>query len=224
MKNECDWTPARCFARTYVLAMKWWQRKLTLPLPLSQPRHVQWTYFWVVWGLFLDSGEVWGAHSEEGCEQFATYFTSKIDHICLELDSRFEMQNQLVHGCSACLLLWDKFQIILPEDVDRIFAVVRPTSCMLNDPCSFWLLKAARSDLIVWWRPINNSSLFSEEFDHFCENNLWTPSNYRSVSNLPFLDKVFESALTVQLQGFLDDTKYLDPLQPSFRPGFRMET
>lgn len=49
-------------------------------------------------------------------------------------------------------------------------------------------------------------------------------SNYRPMSNLPFLDKVPEHAVALQLQAFLYETDYLDLLRSGFRPGLRDET
>uniref|UniRef100_A0A803SUK8 Reverse transcriptase domain-containing protein n=1 Tax=Anolis carolinensis TaxID=28377 RepID=A0A803SUK8_ANOCA len=49
-------------------------------------------------------------------------------------------------------------------------------------------------------------------------------NNYRPISNLPFLGKVLERVVASQLQGFLDDTDFLDPSQSGFRPGHSTET
>lgn len=43
-------------------------------------------------------------------------------------------------------------------------------------------------------------------------------SNYRPVSNLPFLGKVMERAVATQLKAFLEDVNILDPFQSGFCP------
>lgn len=40
------------------------------------------------------------------------------------------------------------------------------------------------------------------------------------ISNFPFLGKVVEKVIAQQLQSFLDEIDYLDPLQSGFRPGY----
>lgn len=46
------------------------------------------------------------------------------------------------------------------------------------------------------------------------------PEYHQAFSNLPLLGKVLDFAVAAQLQRFLGDMEYLDPVQSSFRPGF----
>ena len=48
--------------------------------------------------------------------------------------------------------------------------------------------------------------------------------NYWPVSNIPVLGKALERVVASQLQGFLDETDYLDPFQSGFSPGYGTET
>lgn len=43
---------------------------------------------------------------------------------------------------------------------------------------------------------------------------------FHPISNLPFLGKVAEKMVAQQLQSFLDEMNYLDPLQSGFRLGY----
>jgi len=43
-------------------------------------------------------------------------------------------------------------------------------------------------------------------------------SNYRPISNLPFIAKLLESTVASQLQSFLVDNNLFDPFQSGFRP------
>lgn len=47
---------------------------------------------------------------------------------------------------------------------------------------------------------------------------------YRTVSNLPFLDKKIEQVVASQLQQFLRDTDCPDPVQSGLRPSYSAET
>lgn len=49
-------------------------------------------------------------------------------------------------------------------------------------------------------------------------------NNYRPIANIPFLGKILERVVALQLQAFLEETDYLDPFQFGFRPGFGTET
>ncbi|XP_053138881.1 uncharacterized protein LOC128339283, partial [Hemicordylus capensis] len=49
-------------------------------------------------------------------------------------------------------------------------------------------------------------------------------SNYRPVSNLPWLGKVIERVVASQLQAVLEETDYLDPFQTGFRADYGVET
>ncbi|KAF7245591.1 Eukaryotic translation initiation factor 3 subunit M, partial [Varanus komodoensis] len=124
----------------------------------------------------------------------------------------------------------DEFQLLRPDDVDKVLGQVRPTTCLL-DPCPSWLLKKAKDGIGTWILEVVNASL----------RDGWVPSslkeavvrpvlkkasldpdvavNYRPVANILFLGKVLERVVAGQLQAFLDETDYLDPFQSGFRPG-----
>ncbi|KAF7253873.1 putative RNA-directed DNA polymerase from transposon BS [Varanus komodoensis] len=125
--------------------------------------------------------------------------------------------------------LIDEFQLLRPDDVDKVLGQVHPTTCLL-DPCPSWLLKKAKDGIGTWILEVVNVSL----------RDGWVPSslkeavvrlvlkkasldpevavNYRPVANISFLGKVLERVVAGQLQAFLDETDYLDPFQSGFRP------
>lgn len=47
--------------------------------------------------------------------------------------------------------------------------------------------------------------------------------NYHLVANIHFVGKVLQRVVTGQLQGYLEETGYLDSFQSTFRPGFGTE-
>lgn len=89
-----------------------WQKSSSITFPLD------------VTLLFIVGVE--GEHSKAHSDQFTTDFAGKT-----ELDSGFDMQNQVVHGWLTYSVLCDTFRLVLPKDVDRIPGSVRPTPCIL---------------------------------------------------------------------------------------------
>nr|XP_060618433.1 uncharacterized protein LOC132767443 [Anolis sagrei ordinatus] len=136
----------------------------------------------------------------------------------------------------ACPVLMDSFQLVKPEDVDKILGGMRPTTCIL-DPCPSWLLKEARGGLAEWVKVVVNASLREGKIPASLKQAIIKPllkkpsldptkfDNYRPVSNLPFLGKVLERVVA-STPGILDVEKgrNLDPAQSGFRPGHGTET
>uniref|UniRef100_A0A8D2J6W7 Reverse transcriptase domain-containing protein n=1 Tax=Varanus komodoensis TaxID=61221 RepID=A0A8D2J6W7_VARKO len=132
-------------------------------------------------------------------------------------------------------LLMDGFQLMRPDDVDKVLGQVCPTTCLL-DPCPSWLLTKAKHGIGSWIPEVINTSL----------RDGWVPAplkkavirpvlkkvsldpemapNYRPVAKFPFLGKVLERVVAGQLQVLLDETDYLDPFQSGFRPGYGTES
>lgn len=54
--------------------------------------------------------------------------------------------------------LMDTLQSVQPDDLDRILADMRAMICIL-DPCTSWLIKAARGELAEWVRGVLNTFL-----------------------------------------------------------------
>uniref|UniRef100_A0A803TMD6 Reverse transcriptase domain-containing protein n=1 Tax=Anolis carolinensis TaxID=28377 RepID=A0A803TMD6_ANOCA len=169
------------------------------------------------------------------CSEFAHHFADKVAQTRFDLDASFVAMPKEVTEAPVCSNLWDSFQLVRPDDVDRILGAVRATTCSA-DPCPSWLIKSARGGLVEWFVMIINASLDQGKFPSVLKQAIVRPilkkasldsailNNYRPISNLPFLGKVLERVVASQLQGFLDDTDFLDPSQSGFRPGHSTET
>uniref|UniRef100_A0A803SUT5 Reverse transcriptase domain-containing protein n=1 Tax=Anolis carolinensis TaxID=28377 RepID=A0A803SUT5_ANOCA len=169
------------------------------------------------------------------CSEFAHHFADKVAQIRSDLDASLEALPGEVTEASVCSILWDSFQFVQPDDVDKILGAVRATTCVL-DPCPSWLLKQASGGLVDWFVAIINASLGQGKFPSSLKQAVvrpilkkasldpTNPCNYRPISNLPFLGKVLERVVASQLQGFLEDMDFLDQSQSGFRPGFSTET
>uniref|UniRef100_A0A803TWG0 Reverse transcriptase domain-containing protein n=1 Tax=Anolis carolinensis TaxID=28377 RepID=A0A803TWG0_ANOCA len=169
------------------------------------------------------------------CSEFAHHFADQVAQIRSDLDASLEALAGEVTEASVCSILWDSFQFVQPDDVDKILGAVRATTCAL-DPCPSWLLKQASGGLVDWFVAIINAFLGQGKFPSSLKQAVvrpilkkasldpTNPCNYRPISNLPFLGKVLERVVASQLQGFLEDTDFLDQSQSGFRPGFSTET
>ncbi|KAF7243102.1 RNA-directed DNA polymerase from mobile element jockey [Varanus komodoensis] len=166
------------------------------------------------------------------CDDFAQHFKEKVTQIRHEQDSTSDSDSLgEVPMLPSGHVLLHEFQLLWPDDVDKVLGQVRPTTCLL-DPCPSWLLNKAKHGIGDWILEVINASL----------KDGWAPAplkeaevrlvlkkasldpeiaaNYRPVANIPFLGKVLEWVVVGQLQAFLDKTDYLDPFQSSFRPGY----
>ena len=173
-------------------------------------------------------------HTGARCDEFVKHFAEKVDQIRSDLDATLAVTSD-VPGESVYSIIWDSFQLVEPEDVDRILCSVRPASCPL-DPCPAWLIRSAREGLAEWTGRVVNSSLREGVLPPALKQAIVRPllkkpsldptnlNNFRPVSNIPFLGKVIERVVATQLQRVLEEADYLDPFQSGFRPGFGTET
>ncbi|KAF7246310.1 Tyrosine-protein kinase Yes, partial [Varanus komodoensis] len=174
--------------------------------------------------------------SKACCDDFARHFREKIAQICHELDSTVEPDStEEMPMTPSSPQLMDEFQLLQPDDVDKVLGQVRPTTCLL-DPCPSWLLKKAKDGIGTWILEVVNASLRDGRVPSSLKEAVVRPvlkkapldpevaANYRPVTNIPFLGKVLEQVVAGQLQAFLDETHYLDPFQSGFRPGYGTES
>ena len=80
------------------------------------------------------------ACSSARCDEFAIHFEGKITQIRSELDSTVTAKLEDVSSV-PCLgqILMDEFQLLRPEDVDRVLGSICSTTTLL-DPCPSWLI------------------------------------------------------------------------------------
>uniref|UniRef100_A0A670HMU9 Reverse transcriptase domain-containing protein n=1 Tax=Podarcis muralis TaxID=64176 RepID=A0A670HMU9_PODMU len=170
------------------------------------------------------------------CNDYAKFFADKIAQIWEEVDSTVgaEPGRESARVLSS-QVVWDQFQPVTSEDVDRLLGRVKPTTCLL-DPCPSWLIKASREGLGDGLRGVVNASLREGAFPDPLKEAVIKPllkkpsldaatmANYRPVSNLPFLGKVIERVVAEQLQARLEEADHLDPFQSGFRPHHGTET
>ncbi|KAF7247658.1 RNA-directed DNA polymerase from mobile element jockey [Varanus komodoensis] len=231
-RDESDRTHLRAHYRAYAVAVRAAKKRhFSASIASSQCRPAE--LFRVVQGLVHPGPkEELTPPSKARCDDFAEHFREKIAQIRHELDSTIdsEVLRETPTLPSGPELL-DEFQLLRPDDVDKVLGRVRPTTCLL-DPCPSWLIKDSKHGIGTWILEVVNASLREGRVPAPLKEAVVRPvlkkasldpgmaANYRPVANIPFLGKVLERVVAGQLQALLDETDYLDPFQSGFRPGY----
>ncbi|KAF7249630.1 putative RNA-directed DNA polymerase from transposon BS [Varanus komodoensis] len=170
------------------------------------------------------------------CDDFAKHFREKIAQIRHKLDSTSDSEaSEEIPMLPSGPKLMDEFQLLRPDDVDKVLGRVRPTTCLL-DPCPSWLINNAKHGIGTWILEVVNASLREGRVPAPLKEVVVRPvlkkvsldpemaTNYRPVANILFLGKVLERVVAGQLQAPLDETDYLDSFQSGFRPRYGTES
>uniref|UniRef100_A0A8D2LLU3 Reverse transcriptase domain-containing protein n=1 Tax=Varanus komodoensis TaxID=61221 RepID=A0A8D2LLU3_VARKO len=173
--------------------------------------------------------------SKARCDNFAKHFREKIAQIRHELYSTIESDSVGEVPMMPSPQFMYEFQLLQPDNVDKVLGQVRPTTCLL-DPCPSWLLKNAKDGIVTWILEVVNASFRDGRVPATLKERVVQPvlkkesldpevvAYYRPVANIPFLGKVLERVVVGQLQALLDETDYLDPFQSGFRPRYGTES
>ncbi|KAF7235294.1 Vomeronasal type-2 receptor 26 [Varanus komodoensis] len=235
-RDESDRTHLRAHYWAYAVAVRAAKKKFfSASIASSQCRPAE--LFRVVQGLVRPGPkEDPVPPSKACCDDFARHFREKIAQIRHELDTTNESE---VSGETPVLpsgpALLDEFQLLRPDDVDKVLGRVCRTTCLL-DPCLSWLINNSKHRIGTWILEVVNASLREGRVPAPLKEVVVRlvlkkasldpemATNYRPVANIPFLGKVLERVVVGQLQALLDETDYLDPFQSGFRPGYSTES
>ena len=136
-------------------------------------------------------------------------------------------------SCSPANL--EHFNLLDHKTLTDIVLQLKPTTCCLDSlPTNFFLnvLNCITPDVLQ----IVNNSLRSGQFPQALKTAVIKPllkkpnldasaiSNYRPISNLPFLGKIIERVVFQQIQSFMTQTNLFDTFQSGFRPHHSTET
>ncbi|KAF7241902.1 Non-homologous end-joining factor 1 [Varanus komodoensis] len=158
-RDESDQTHLRAHYRAYAVAVKAAKKKFfSASIASSQCRPAE--LFRVVQGLVrLGPKEDPMPPSKARCDDFARHFREKIAQIRHELDStnESEVSEESPMPPSGPKLL-EEFQLLRPNDVDKVLGRVRPTTCLL-DPCPSWLINNSKHGIGTWILEVVNASL-----------------------------------------------------------------
>ncbi|KAF7254138.1 hypothetical protein EYD10_00669 [Varanus komodoensis] len=149
------------------------------------------------------------------CDDFARHFREKITQIRHELDSTIDSEaSKETPTLPSGPDLLDEFQLLRPDDVDKVLGRVRPTTCLL-DPCPSWLINDSKHGIGTWILEVVNASLREGRVPAPLKEAVIRlvlkkasldpemATNYRPVANIPFLGKVLERVVAGQLQALL---------------------
>ncbi|KAF7254508.1 Cadherin EGF LAG seven-pass G-type receptor 2 [Varanus komodoensis] len=218
--------------RAYAVAVRTVKKKFFSTSIASSKCHPA-KLFWVVQGLVHPGPRKDPVPpSITHCGNFAQHFKEKIAQIRHKLDSTSDSDSLgEVPMLPSGHILLDEFQLLWPDDVDKVLEQVRSTTCLL-DPCLSWLLTEAKHRIGAWILEVISVSLRDGRVPAPLKEAVVRPvlkkasldpemaANYRPVTNIPFLGKVLERVVPGQLQALLDETDYLHPFQSGFRPRY----
>ena len=172
------------------------------------------------------------------CEKFNNFFYDKIVKIRDNIKSNSgtlcrSIRYNLEPGFTGIPLT--EFKELSVEEVKKLIKSSATKSCEL-DPIPTWLLKDCLDDVATWITRITNTSLTSGIFHDSFKKGIVRPllqkpgsdkntlQNYRPVCNLPFVSKIIEKAVAVQLEDHLAKNNLTDPLQSAYRKRHSTET
>ena len=175
--------------------------------------------------------------STEKCNEFACFFTNKIQSIRLNINN-VQLNNQISepqrphrnNSVSLC-----NFDPVDQRTIEETVQHLKPSTCCLDAiPSDFFktIAKSVLNDL----QQILNISLQSGTFPKNLKVAAIKPllkkrtldasmfTNYRPISNLPFISKIIEKVVYKQLSNFLSSNGLFDKFQSGFRPNHSTET
>ena len=160
---------------------------------------------------------------------FADYFYNKIKKICDELD-----QCELYTPSLKDVPSMKTFQPVTETFVAKLLSEMKPTTCA-SDPCPSVIIKSNKDLLTTVITKIINLSLGTSTFDESWKQATVLPllkksgldrvySNYRPVSNLPYLSKLVEKSALSQLNQHFSEHALLPDYQSAYRASYSTET
>ncbi|KAK3555026.1 hypothetical protein QTP86_005701 [Hemibagrus guttatus] len=166
-------------------------------------------------------------------EDFASFYTEKIERICqtfTSLPTSPTSHNQ--HSATPSLT---QLSTVAAEEVLQITRSCNPTTCPL-DPIPSAMLQTISPDLLPFITTVINGSLTSGHVPTAFKKARVIPilkkpaldpsdiSNYRLVSLLSFLSKILERVVCNQLSDYLLQNNLHDPNQSGFKAAHSTET
>ena len=173
----------------------------------------------------------------ELAEAFGAYFESKIQTIHDKLvfaNSLHVPRSEPAVSTPICRTL-NNFEVILPDVVANVILSSNNSSCIF-DTLPTWLLKRCLPALLPYITAIFNCSITSSSVPVCFKKAVIKPllkkssldsnelRNYRPVSNLPFLSKVFERCILKQIKEHLIVNSLFDKYQSAYREYHSTET
>ena len=167
------------------------------------------------------------------CKLFLTFLGIRLRDYCNTFLSA-SPQTCIVNN-QLCTSNFHIFDLVSEEEVRNVIKSSSITSCSL-DPLPLKLFKTCLPTLLPVLTEVVNTSLslgiFPSTLKHACITPLLKKpsldveelSNYRPISNLPFIGKVIERVASSQLQSYLSSNGLFAPRQSAYRPNHSVES
>jgi hypothetical protein len=200
---------------------------------ISQCKNDQKALFRIVKGLLSKcTTETSGNTLDIGPNEFNDFFLNKINKI---YDSLQAYSTPAAETEPQCLYSLENFMLVTEAELKTIISK-SPTKSSVLDPWPTWMVKKHLATLLPLMTAIVNQSLSSAVFPSEWKHALVTPllkkpsldplvlSNYRPVSNLPFVSKVVERVVSKQLTNYLQSNCLYPVFQSAYRQCHSVET
>ena len=169
--------------------------------------------------------------------QFADYFSSKIDLIRRELNHCVPHSLLAPGTCSQTEMNINKFSAFDSVSIRTVSDLISscPAKTCDLDPVPTWLLKDCSEQLAPAIASMINLSLSTGTLPSSWKDAIVLPSlkfgkkelimeYYRPISNLPFISKLCEKVVAMQLSDHLLRNNLMEPFQSAYRPNHSVET
>ncbi|KAL2089254.1 hypothetical protein ACEWY4_016153 [Coilia grayii] len=166
------------------------------------------------------------------CEEFAEFFTNKILAIRAEIT---QDPNYLHDAPSREPPTLQNFSAITEDNLYKLVKHSKQSTCSLA-PIPTFLMKNNFNYVSTPLLQIINTSILTGVFPSTFKTAVVKPllkkpnldyntlNNYRPISNLPFISKIHEKAVFIQLNQFLNKNDILEKFQSGFRANHSTET
>ena len=169
---------------------------------------------------------------------FAQYFQNKINTIRSNIDEEKNSFDDEITDCELCDFERDTFAFfdeLTLEDLKKLLGSMNNKFCCL-DPVPSWVLTECFDELGPILIQIINKSLTTGVFPTQIKTSVVKPtvkdqkrdldelSNYRPVSNIPFLSKIIEKVVLFQLDEYLSKNNLYCTQQSGYRKYHSCET
>ncbi len=170
----------------------------------------------------------------ELADNFIDFFDNKIKDLRIILDNDGSQTQTSIEEIPKYMSKLSKFRELSNDEVKNLLVKSSNKHCDL-DPIPTTLLKDCMTDLLPLISKIVNLSLILGEVPEELKEAMIRPllkklglelinKNYRPVSNLPFISKLIEQAVALQLIEHLKINKLYDDLQSAYRQLHSTET